>query len=92
MPDMPIVPAHLSDSARAVWVELTEQGVRPAPGFDAYCNQISIERDAAARIAREGIIVSDPKGQPVPHPALDIQRKAQAEVRSWAGKFRTVRL
>ena len=82
-------PAHMSDAARAVWVELTETIV-PGPGFDAYCNQVVIERDATARVAAEGLIVADSKGQPVPHPALEIQRRAQAEIRSWSGKFKAV--
>lgn len=86
-----LIPAHLSESAATVWAELTDGGVIPAPGFDAYCNQIAIERKAAAKIDAEGLIVSDSKGNPVPHPALDIQRKAQAEVRAWAGKFRMTR-
>jgi len=81
-------PAHLSSAAALVWAELEDGGLIPAPGFDAYCNQVAIERDAAARIAAEGLIVADAKGQPVPHPALDIQRRAQAEIRSWSGKFR----
>lgn len=84
-------PAHLSTAAAAVWRELEDGGMIPGPGFDAYCNQVTIERDASARISAEGLIVADAKGQPVPHPALDIQRRAQAEIRSWSGKFRTVR-
>ena len=82
-------PEYMGDAAALIWNELTgEGGLVPAPGFDAYCNQMAIERDAAGRIAAEGLIVADAKGQPVPHPALDIQRRAQAEIRSWAGKFR----
>lgn len=80
-------PAHLSASARAVWDELVLSLV-PAAGFDAYCNQVAIERDAAGRISAEGLIVADSKGNPVPHPALEIQRRAQVEIRAWAGKFR----
>lgn len=80
-------PGYLSAEAAAVWVELSET-LTPAPGFDAYCNQVAVERGAAAKVAAEGLIVADAKGSPVPHPALDIQRKAQAEIRAWAGKFR----
>ena len=83
-------PQHLSAAARAIWDEMVADGWRVAPGFDAYCNQMAIERDAGGRIASEGIIVADAKGNPVPHPALEIQRKAQVEIRGWAGKFRRV--
>ena len=89
MSDQP--PVYLSTDAALVWNELVEGGLTPAPGFDAYCNQIALERIAAAKITAEGVIIADAKGSPIPHPALDIQRKAQAEIRSWAGKFRMVR-
>ena len=83
-------PEHLSAAAAAVWDELVncENGYTPAPGFDAYCNQIALERQCATRIATEGFIVADAKGVAIPHPALEIQRKAQVEIRGWAGKFR----
>jgi phage terminase small subunit len=84
-------PPHLSELAAEIWNELQAGGTMPAPGFDAYCNQMAVERQASRKIAIEGLIVADAKGNPVPHPALDIQRKAQAEVRLWAGKFRMVR-
>lgn len=80
-------PAHLPDQTRAIWDELTEAGYRPGPGFDAYCGQIAVERDCAARVMREGVVVADAKGQPVPHPALEVQRKAQVEVRQWGATF-----
>lgn len=35
----------------------------------------------------EGSIVQDGKSQPIPHPALDIERRAQAEILKWSGKF-----
>lgn len=80
-------PEHMSEMAKKVWDEM-EEIFTPAPGFEAYCNQLAIERDAGARIAAEGLIVADSKGQPVPHPALEIQRRAQVEIRAWSGKFR----
>lgn len=85
------IPAHLSPASAVVWQELVGEGVQPAPGFDAYVNQIALERQCSTRIAEEGFIVADAKGVPIPHPALEIQRKAQVEIRGWAGKFRRVR-
>lgn len=87
MSDIIAAPAYLTAAAAAIWDELVESGVKPGPGLDSYCNQMAIERDCAARIAVEGLIVADSKGNPVPHVALEIQRKAQAEIRLWAGKF-----
>lgn len=74
-------PAHLSESAAKVWMELREQlGGLPvnAAAFGAYCVQVARLRDAQERIDREGLIVADEKGRPVPHPAVAIEKQAQA--------------
>ncbi len=84
--------SSLPASAQAVKDELLAAGFVEIPGFDAYCGQVAIERDAAGRVAAEGIVVADAKGQPVPHPALEIQRKAQAEMRAWVPRLRKRRV
>lgn len=85
-------PAHLSESARKVWDEVVSAHDDPAriagPDLEAYCVQVARMRDAQARVDVEGIVVADEKGRPVPHPALAIERAAQAEVRAWADRFR----
>lgn len=80
--------SSLPPATQAVRDELLAAGYQEVPGFDAYCGQVAIERDAAARIAAEGLVVADAKGTPVPHPALEIQRKAQAEMRAWVPHLR----
>lgn len=57
------------------------------PEFEAYCGQIVRLRDAQQRLAAEGTIVADPKGNPVPHPALTIERQAAEQLRRWGDKF-----
>ncbi len=57
------------------------------PAFDAYCGQVAVLRDAQQRVANEGLIVQDPKGFPIPHPALAIVRAAQDEIRKWGDRF-----
>lgn len=79
---------ELPASVQAVKDELIAEGFAVIPGFDAYCAQVAIERDAGGRVASEGIVVANAKGEPVPHPALDIQRKAQAEMRAWGPRLR----
>lgn len=32
-------------------------------------------------------VVADPKVNPVPHPALEIERRAQDEIRKWGSGF-----
>ena len=81
------VPGHLPDDVAAVWSELVGESPRTGPDFEAYCAQVARLRDAQARMSREGLVVADEKGRPVPHPALEIERRAQVEVRAWNGQF-----
>lgn len=45
--------------------------------------RVSLTANARERIDNEGLIVQDSKGNPIPHPALEIERRAQAEIRAW---------
>jgi P27 family predicted phage terminase small subunit len=92
-------PEHLSPAARLVWDQVVAgydagygDPVRVAriegPDLEAYCVQVARMRDAQARIDAEGLVVPDEKGRPVPHPAIAIEKQAQAEVRAWGGRFR----
>jgi len=84
-------PDHLSAEARAVWESVVagKPGCE-GPDLEAYCVQVSRMRDAQSRIDREGLVVADVKGNPVPHPALAIEKAAQIEVRAWSERFRPV--
>jgi len=85
-------PEHLAAGARAVWDEVTSAHDDPAriegPDLEAYCVQVARMRDAQARIDAEGLVVADEKGRPVPHPAVALEKAAQAEVRAWGDRFR----
>lgn len=83
---MASAPEHLPEDVAAVWLELHADR-RSGPDFEAYCGQVARLRDAQRRISGEGIVVADEKGRPVPHPALEVERKAQAEVRAWSSRF-----
>lgn len=88
-----MAPAHLSDVAQAAWAELAAS-MTPAPeaieapGLEAYAVAVARMRDAQRRIDVEGMIISDPKGVPIPHPALAIERAAAAEVKRWLERYR----
>lgn len=56
--------------------------------LEAYAGQIATLREAQARIATEGLIIADPKGNPIPHPAIAIERTAQDEIRKWGSRFK----
>lgn len=85
-------PSWLSEDARTVWAELSAASSDPlglaGPDFEAYCVQVGRMRDAQRRIDEEGLVVADEKGRPVPHPAIAIEKAAQAEVRAWGSRFR----
>ena len=82
-------PRALPEHLRPIWSE-TVPKVRSTigpVGLEALCGQIYRMRDAQERITKDGAIVADAKGNPVPHPALAIEKQAQAEVRAWVIKF-----
>lgn len=78
-------PKHLT----AIWDELcVDVNERiGAAGLEALCGQVHRQREAEGRIATEGMVVQDAKGNPVPHPALAIERQAQTEIRKWMDKY-----
>jgi phage terminase small subunit len=86
------VPDHLPSDVAAVWSELVAVHADPSrvegPEFEAFCGQVARLRDAQGRISAEGLVVADEKGRPVPHPALAIEKQAQAEIRAWGDRFR----
>ena len=85
-------PERLSDAARDVWDGIV--AAHPSPEWivgadlEAYCVQVARMRDAQARIDREGLLVPDAKGNPMPHPAIAVEKAAHAEVRAWGSRFR----
>lgn len=85
-------PDHLDDHVAAVWRDVIARHDDPGrivgPELDAYCGQIALQRDARSRIAREGVIIDDGRGNPMPHPAIAIEAKAQSEIRLWGNRFR----
>lgn len=79
------LPKHIS----LIWDELKEQ-LQPrigGPGLEALCGQVYRLREAERRISEEGMVVQDVKGNPIPHPALSIEKQAQAEIRNWINKY-----
>lgn len=85
-------PAHLPAGVADVWDEVIAaygEGFEAieGPALEAYCGQVAILRDCQRRLATDGTVVEDPKGFPIPHPAIAMERSAQAEIRTWADKF-----
>jgi len=77
------------DSVGRIVEELRER-IGPAASeadLEAFASQIARLRDSRRRIEAEGMIVADPKGYPIPHPAIPIERAAQQEVRQWSARY-----
>ena len=72
----------------AIWDELEgEVNERiGSVGLEAFCGQVHRLREAQSRIAEEGMIVQDAKGNPMAHPAVAIEKQAQVEVKAWVAK------
>ena len=86
-------PVSMPEAERQVWLDVVGacgDGAERVcgPDLEAYCGQVARLRDAQARLARDGLIVSDPKGNPIPHPALAIEKSAQVEIRAWGNAFK----
>lgn len=85
-------PEHLTPSAAGVWEEIVSDSDTPhllnPEELGAYCEMVSLERDASARVAREGTIVSDERGRPIAHPAIAVARQAQQDIKAWGDRFR----
>ena len=85
-------PEHMPESERAIWDEVCARygedcEVIEGPELEAFVGQVARLREAQKRIAAEGLITADPKGYPIPHPAIAIEKAAQAEIRAWGSKF-----
>ena len=80
-------PEGMPDAERAIWQQMVAAGSPEGPELEAFVGQVARLREAQRRIAAEGLITADPKGFPIPHPAIAIEKAAQAEIRAWGSKF-----
>lgn len=78
-------PGHLSPAAATIWAEVAPELThkRATAGvIEAYVVCLARMRDAQDRVDREGLLIADEKGRPIPHPALAIERACRAELKS----------
>ncbi len=85
-------PDHFTEQMRRAHDELAARwpDTEPMPHgaeYEAWLGQVVRLREAQAAIAADGPIVADPKGNPIPHPAITIERLAQTEIRRWGRRF-----
>jgi phage terminase small subunit len=72
----------LTGRAAELWKEhvTCELASVDVPVVQAWCHIAARLESLRARLDEEGLVVSDAKGQPVPHPALAIERQAIADL------------
>ena len=80
-------PEGMPEAERRIWQQMVDAGSPEGPELEAFVGQVARLREAQRRIAAEGLITADPKGYPIPHPAIAIEKSAQAEIRAWGSKF-----
>lgn len=84
-------PDHVDDGVKAVWREIVAAHPKPesivGPELETYCAQIAIIRDCRAQVAREGVLVEDRNGKPVPHPMLAVERETLKALKGWGERF-----
>lgn len=78
-------PVGLPERLHAIWDEThhTVGKMIPDTARESYCGQVWLVRDADQRVADEGAIVTNAKGDAVPHPAITLSRAAGDEIRKW---------
>jgi P27 family predicted phage terminase small subunit len=91
-PRPPLPPERLAEPVAAVWREVVEQngilGAVDTTSLEAYCTLIVRWREAAEKVAEEGLVVDGGRKGAVVHPALAAERQLAEQVRQWAPLFK----
>lgn len=84
-------PEHLPEDAAEVWREIVATndlaGTVDRAALEAFCTLVARLRAARARVNEEGMVVTDPRGRVVPHPALAVERQTAEQIRAWGDRF-----
>lgn len=84
-------PDGMPEAERKIWQQMVDAGSPEGPELEAFVGQVARLREAQRRITAEGLITADPKGYPIPHPAIAIEKAAQVEIRAWGSRLRANR-
>lgn len=84
-------PEDLPEDAADVWCEIVASndlaGTVDRAALEAFCTLVARLRAARARVNEEGMVVTDPRGRVVPHPALAVERQTAEQIRAWGDRF-----
>lgn len=89
--EQPQPPASLPEDAAQAWREIVEAndlaGNVDRAALEAFCTLIARLREARRRVEDEGMVVTDPRGRVIPHPALAVERQTAEQIRAWGDRF-----
>lgn len=84
-------PDHLPEPVADVWREIVESndlaGNVDRSALETFCTLMARLREARGRIEDEGMVVTDPRGRVIPHPALAVERATAEQIRIWGDRF-----
>lgn len=84
-------PDHLPAAVAEVWREIADSNDLVAnvdrTALETYCTMVARVREARQRIEDEGMVVTDPRGRVIPHPALAVERQTAEQIRAWGDRF-----
>lgn len=88
MTTRPTPPANMPESQHESWRHVVATyPTAPPEAQEQLAVLLTRVRDASRRVDEEGAIVADERGNPAPHPALQIEERAQAQIRAWLKQF-----
>lgn len=84
-------PDHLPEPVAEVWREIVASndlvGNVDRSALETFCTLMARLREARGRIEDEGMVVTDPRGRVIPHPALAVERSTAEQIRAWGDRF-----
>jgi P27 family predicted phage terminase small subunit len=84
-------PDHLPEAVATVWREIVASndlaGRVDRAALETFSTLVARLREARQRVEDEGMVVTDPRGRVIPHPALAVERATAEQIRAWGDRF-----
>lgn len=84
-------PDHLPEAVAEVWREIVASndlaGKVDRSALETFATLMARLREARNRVEEEGMVVTDPRGRVIPHPALAVERSTAEQIRAWGDRF-----
>lgn len=84
-------PDHLPGPVADVWREIVASndlaGKVDRSALETFATLMARLREARNRVEEEGMVVTDPRGRVIPHPALAVERATAEQIRAWGDRF-----